>query len=210
MPPPPSELPSEPPPEMASSPSPEPRRDRPVLPSFLRAAIGIVATVVDDRHSLPDRALELPVLAVSTALQMSLRAQQRYAALTARGDEFLNSLRGVPDEPPAWARFDDDQFDGGQFDDGRLERPISRFSEQSALFEPESPADQQPITPPSTVLPTTVPTNPEPPERPLKAVNKPRKRKPSAFDSVLDTGPDTGTDAGPDSEGSPIPHPTEG
>ena len=62
------------------------------------------------RRLCPTRSLELPVLAVSTALQLSLRAQQHYAALTVRGDELLTPLRGgAPDEPPEWARFDDDR-----------------------------------------------------------------------------------------------------
>jgi hypothetical protein len=77
----------------------------PPLPTPLRAALGLVATAMDEARHLPDKAIELPMLAVSTALQMSLRAQQRYAALAARGDDLLN--RGEPtDEPPPWATFD--------------------------------------------------------------------------------------------------------
>ena len=79
------------------------------LPAPIRAALGLVATIVHDGRSLPGKAVELPVLAVSTALQLSLRAQQRYAALTVRGDEFLTELRGgAPDDPPAWATFDEE------------------------------------------------------------------------------------------------------
>jgi hypothetical protein len=71
-----------------------------------RAALGIVATAMDEAKHLPDRAIELPMLAVSTALQVSLRAQQRYATLAAKGDELL-SRRQTTDEPPDWATFDD-------------------------------------------------------------------------------------------------------
>ena len=89
------------------------------LPAPLRAALGLAATVADtvteavkDGRGLPpgftDKVLELPVLAVSTALQLSLRAQQQYPALTVRGDEVLSQLRGVSDEAPEWATFDDD------------------------------------------------------------------------------------------------------
>ncbi len=89
------------------------------LPAPLRAALGLAATVADtvteavkDGRGLPpgftDKVLELPVLAVSTALQLSLRAQQQYTALTVRGDEVLSQLRGVSDEAPEWATFDDD------------------------------------------------------------------------------------------------------
>ena len=60
------------------------------LPGPVRAALGLVAlTARRSRHALPDKAIELPMLAVSTALQVSLRAQQRYAELAARGDEIL-------------------------------------------------------------------------------------------------------------------------
>jgi hypothetical protein len=77
----------------------------PQLPTPIRAALGLVATAMDEARNLPDRAIELPMLAVSTALQMSLRAQQRYAHLAAKGDELLS--RGeVSDEPPEWAQFD--------------------------------------------------------------------------------------------------------
>lgn len=76
------------------------------LPGPVRAAVGLVAVAADEARHLPDRALELPMLAVSTALQASIRAQQRYARLTARGDQLLN--RQAPtDEPPAWATFDE-------------------------------------------------------------------------------------------------------
>lgn len=76
------------------------------LPGPLRAALGLVAVAADEAKHLPDRAIELPMLAVSTALQASLRAQQRYAALAARGDALLHR-RPVDDEPPPWATFDD-------------------------------------------------------------------------------------------------------
>lgn len=80
------------------------------LPAPLRAAVGLVATAAENVKRLPDRAIELPMLAVSTALQASLRAQQRYAELAARGDEVLGRGASAPadtDEPPAWATFDE-------------------------------------------------------------------------------------------------------
>jgi hypothetical protein len=79
----------------------------PALPTPFRAALGVVATMLDNARDFPDKAIELPMLAVSTALQLSLRAQQRYAALAAKGDDLLAGRR-TTDEPPAWATFDDD------------------------------------------------------------------------------------------------------
>jgi hypothetical protein len=76
------------------------------LPGPVRALVGLVASAADEAKHLPDRAIELPMLAVSTALQMSLRAQQRYARLAARGDDVLHR-RPTTDEPPPWATFDD-------------------------------------------------------------------------------------------------------
>jgi hypothetical protein len=76
------------------------------LPGPVRAVVGLLATAADEAKHLPDRAIELPMLAVSSALQMSLRAQQRYARLAARGDDVINR-RPPGAEPPAWATFDD-------------------------------------------------------------------------------------------------------
>jgi hypothetical protein len=78
------------------------------LPGPLRAVLGVVATVLDEARALPEKAPDLSMTALTTALQYSLRAQQRYAELMVRGDELVGRIRGVPDEAPAWAKFDDD------------------------------------------------------------------------------------------------------
>src|SRR6266536_1616684 len=80
------------------------------IPTPLRAALGLMANAIEGARTLPDKAVELPVMAVSTALQFSLRAQQRYAELTLRGDEVLSRLHGLPEEPPDWATFDDESM----------------------------------------------------------------------------------------------------
>lgn len=41
-------------------------------------------------------------------MQASLRLQQEYAGLVARGDELIVQLSGSSDEPPAWATFDEE------------------------------------------------------------------------------------------------------
>ena len=63
-------------------------------------------SAVSTARELPRKLVELPVLAASTALQISLRAQQQYAELTARGDEILGQLRGTR-RAAAWATFDE-------------------------------------------------------------------------------------------------------
>ena len=77
---------------------------------------------------MPQQLVGLPVLAVSTALQASLKAQQTYAGLIARGDEVLGQLRRREDAP--WARFDDDEPAGA--------RPPSAFD---AAPDPTEAAD---------------------------------------------------------------------
>jgi hypothetical protein len=81
------------------------------IPMPLRAAAGLAAVAVDEARRLPTRLVGLPVLAMGTALQVSLKAQQRYAELVARGDELLGQLRGTQPGPPAWARFDEDEVE---------------------------------------------------------------------------------------------------
>ena len=50
------------------------------IPPPLRAAAGLAALAIDSARKVPQQLVGLPVLAVSTALQASLKAQQTYAA----------------------------------------------------------------------------------------------------------------------------------
>ena len=77
------------------------------LPTSVRASIGLAAVAVSAARELPRKVVELPVIAAGAALQISLRAQQQYAELIAKGDDVLGQLRGIPDEPPSWATFDE-------------------------------------------------------------------------------------------------------
>ena len=130
----------------------------PQLPMPFRAAVGLVASAMDEARSLPDKAIELPMLAVSTALQLSLRAQQRYATLAARGDQLLNR-REPTDEPPDWAVFDE---------------PIAL----DQLVMDTEPAAGAPAPPKRARRPRAVPAS--------KTVRRPRNAKPSRFDEVGD------------------------
>jgi hypothetical protein len=78
------------------------------IPMPLRAVAGLAAVAIDEARRLPDRLVTLPVLAVSAALQASLKVQQQYAELVNRGDQLLSQLRGEPAGTPPWARFDDE------------------------------------------------------------------------------------------------------
>ena len=98
------------------------------IPPPLRAAAGLAALTIDAARKVPQQLVGLPVLAVSTALQASLKAQQTYAGLIARGDEVLGQLRRREDAP--WACFDDDEPAGA--------RPPSAFD---AAPDPTEAAD---------------------------------------------------------------------
>ena len=79
----------------------------PPLPLPVRVAAGLVATAVEGARELPRLALELPVTAVSQALQASMRVQQKVTELAIKGDRVLGVGPPIEDEP-AWATFDDD------------------------------------------------------------------------------------------------------
>lgn len=155
------------------------------LPGPVRAALGLAAVAADEAKRLPDRAIELPMLAVSTALQASLRAQQRYARLTARGDAVLSHGR-TTDEPPPWATFDDDPADTAgtaaaaapELGGGDLGRQL-----HEELFgdSPSAAAESDQYSDGSGAAST-----PRPASRPGKSVSKPRHTPPSAFDDVDD------------------------
>ncbi len=92
----------------------------PNIPTPLRAALGLAATAVDEARRLPETLPQavttVPVIAVSHAMQVSLKLQQRLATLAARGDEVLSQLRGTSAEPPSWASFDDSPVEDGSGD----------------------------------------------------------------------------------------------
>jgi hypothetical protein len=79
----------------------------PPLPLPVRVAAGLVATAVEQARDLPRLALELPVTAVSQALQASMRVQQKVTELAIKGDRVLGVGPQIEDEP-AWATFDDE------------------------------------------------------------------------------------------------------
>jgi hypothetical protein len=87
----------------------------PRVPTPLKVVLGIAATAAEEARKLPETlptaVAGAPMIAVSTAMQASLRVQQHIAALAAKGEEVLAQLRGTSEEPPAWATFDDPKPD---------------------------------------------------------------------------------------------------
>ncbi|UQX87756.1 hypothetical protein M6D93_15825 [Jatrophihabitans telluris] len=84
----------------------------PDVPMPLKVALGLAATAADELRKLPETlpaaVSGVPMVAVSTAMQASMKVQQRLAVLAAKGEEVLHQLRGTSDEPPSWATFDED------------------------------------------------------------------------------------------------------
>jgi hypothetical protein len=111
------------------------------IPMPLRAAAGLAAVAIDEARRLPTRLVGLPVSAVGAALQVSLKAQQRYAELVARGDQLLGHLRGQRAGTPPWARFDEEEMAaaGGAGSPGAGGRAPSAFDAAGDPDEP--PAD---------------------------------------------------------------------
>ena len=159
------------------------------IPTPLRAALGLVANAIDGARTLPDKAVELPVLAVSTALQFSLRAQQRYAELTMRGDEVISRLRGLPEEPPSWATFDDE---GAEAEPEPEPEPAESAAPATIGVDDAGPTPQsaakRPRARPAGAKKAAAGGKGQPKAR-AKNVTTPRTARPSAFDAVGDPGP---------------------
>jgi hypothetical protein len=122
----------------------------PPLPLPVRLAAGLVATAVEQARDLPRLALELPVTAVSHALQASMRVQQKVTELAIKGDRVLGVGPQIEDEP-AWATFDDDV-------------PPPRRNGRSTPA-PSGPATVSPLRPaPDVVAPDLVVPDPTKPD----------------------------------------------
>jgi hypothetical protein len=78
------------------------------LPLPIRVAAGLAAVALERARKLPRDVSEWPMTAVSQALQVSMRVQQRITELAVKGDEALAGLR-EPHEDPPWAVFDEDR-----------------------------------------------------------------------------------------------------
>jgi hypothetical protein len=153
----------------------------PQLPAPFRAAVGLIAYLADEARNFPDRAIEVPMLAVSTALQMSLRAQQRYARLTARGDEVLNRSP-ITDEPPSWATFDAPVA----VDSPAVHEAAAAHEATTAEGAARNGRSLRSPKPPPAggASPATRPPGGKPAA--AKTVRSPRNAPPSAFDAVGD------------------------
>jgi hypothetical protein len=169
------------------------------LPGPVRAVVGLVATAADEAKRLPDRAIELPMLALSSALQMSMRAQQHYTRLAARGDDVIHR-RPVSDDAPPWATFDEPVPTAEKTAPSAPVQTQEQTSDPAAraagqvldelLGTDESAPSVNGTVPPQQAQPKRPPAKRAPakkaPNQEGKTINKPRHTQPSAFDAVDD------------------------
>ncbi|MFW3173020.1 hypothetical protein [Geodermatophilus sp. CPCC 206100] len=77
------------------------------IPQAVRAVAGLAATVLDEARRLPRTLPGLPVRVIGLAMQATMKLQQHYTGLVARGDEVFTGLRGA--DEPGLATFDEDE-----------------------------------------------------------------------------------------------------
>jgi hypothetical protein len=147
------------------------------LPMPIRLAAGLVVTALEEAQELPRKLVELPVTAVSQALQASMRMQQRVTELAIKGDRALGSLRPVP-ETPTWARFDEDEELGGSTSSN------GGYDAYRADFDPP----RRPIVTPVRILPDPEPEDDYEPPLP--------RRAPEPVSVREDAGAGSGDDGG--------------
>ena len=133
----------------------------PPLPLPVRVAAGLVATAVEQARDLPRLALELPVTAVSQALQASMRVQQKVTELAIKGDRVLGVGPPIEDEP-AWATFDDEP---PARRNGRAgDEPTKVTTLRSVdLFAAPAPVEPEPVAPVEPEPPAPAPGATTPP-----------------------------------------------
>ncbi len=151
------------------------------LPLPLRIAAGLVATAVDQARDLPRLVVEFPVTAVSQALQVTMRMQQKVTELAIKGDRALGTLRPV-EEKPSWATFDDD------------EPPRRNGASTVTALRPQAPRTPTPIpvaqpparkpAAPKPVAKLPSPPAPSPPPTLRAGKAKPAAAKPTAAKSA--------------------------
>lgn len=130
----------------------------PSLPLPVRVAAGLVATAVEQARDLPRLALELPVTAVSQALQASMRVQQKVTELAIKGDQVLGVGPPIEDEP-AWATFDDDPPPRRN---GRSTSASTPTATVTPLHPTPGPSDEPTPVRPGPVDPGSVSPDPAP------------------------------------------------
>ncbi len=65
------------------------------VPTPLAAALGLVPTVLDHARQLPGKVVQLPIIAVASALTALDKAKREYDELAGRGEKLVARVRGT-------------------------------------------------------------------------------------------------------------------
>jgi len=109
------------------------------IPQAVRAVVGLTATVIDDVVALPRTLTGLPVRVIGLAMQATMRLQQHYSGLVARGDEVLTGLRGEAE--PGMATFDEDLLESAPGRSSAFDRAPG-FDRDTPFDRASSPVDE--------------------------------------------------------------------
>jgi hypothetical protein len=112
------------------------------IPQVVRAVVGLAATVLDDALYLPRALPSLPVRVIGLAMQATMKVQQHYSGLVARGDEVFTGLRG--ESEPGLATFDEDLPEQTPGRTSAFDRTPG-FAEPTSFDRASAPVDDEEI-----------------------------------------------------------------
>ncbi|MGR6967628.1 hypothetical protein ACU610_24530 [Geodermatophilus sp. URMC 61] len=110
------------------------------IPQAVRAVVGLAATVLEDALRLPRTLPSLPVRVIGLAMQATMKLQQQYSGLVARGDEVFTGLRG--ESEPGLATFDEDLPQQTPGRTSAFDRTPG-FDEQTSFDRASAPVDDE-------------------------------------------------------------------
>ncbi|MGY1680813.1 hypothetical protein [Geodermatophilus sp. SYSU D01176] len=113
------------------------------IPQVVRAVVGLAATVIDDTLQLPRTLPGLPVRVIGLAMQATMKVQQHYAGLVARGDEVFTGLRGEAE--PGLATFDEDLPEPAAGRTSAFDRAPAGFDQPTSFDRASAPVDDEEV-----------------------------------------------------------------
>src|SRR3712207_2953102 len=112
------------------------------IPQVVRAVVGLAATVLEDALHLPRALPSLPVRVIGLAMQATMKVQQHYSGLVARGDEVFTGLRG--ESEPGLATSDEDLPEQNAGSTPACDRARG-LAEQTSFDRASAPVDDEEI-----------------------------------------------------------------
>jgi hypothetical protein len=112
------------------------------IPQVVRAVVGLAATFLDDALQLPRTLPGLPVRVIGLAMQATMKVQQHYSGLVARGDEVFTGLRG--ESEPGLATFDEDMPESTAGRSSAFDRAAG-YDQPTSFDRASAPSDDEAI-----------------------------------------------------------------